>query len=582
MGKKKKEIIDAEKIPFLEGAIQKGFSANKAGQIYDILVPFAGYGFNKSHAAAYSVVAYHTAYLKANFPAEFMAANLTNEIHSANKDKLSECINEARKVGIEINPPDVNKSGKLFTIVDGRIIYGLLGIKGLGDASADEIVRCRKDGPYRGFMDFLCRVYIKLAGQAVIEKLIQTGAFDQLGVIRENLLGNLERAVEYAQNQKEDTKFGQSSLFGDTDEKEYDDFVFEEFPETSRLEKLKIEKQLNGFYFSGHPMDEYRDLWEKTVKVDLGRLDTVEPGNQILVGIIKNIKIVNAKSGKMAYAAIADYNGEIEMVFFPKVWVICQDKIKEDELVIVKGRIDFQKDKDRYSFIVEGLVDSRNVDALAAEDEALQRKREKFRNAWVYMADLKSGSLIHAEKGSYTVIGQLTALRETQDRNGKKMAFGTLRDFEGDIDLLFFSKIWDECRDIISLDEFIALKGNLDPANDRNPQKPSFKVSSIADIAMLSRSAARKATAGEEPKVLSPPAVKSSPPPAIHVRLDAESANRDEGIYPLRNYITANPGPCPVFIHISADSEKIIRTTSGISLEAEPKNCAGVVETWRE
>ncbi|MDR2717953.1 MAG: DNA polymerase III subunit alpha [Treponema sp.] len=587
MGKKKKEILDAEKIPFLEGAVQQGYSKTRAGEIYDMLVPFAGYGFNKTHAAAYSVIAYHTAYLKANFPAEFMAANLTNEIHSANKEKLSECIDEARRMGIAIDPPDVNRCEKLFTIVDGRIIYGLLGIKGLGDAPADEIVRCRKDDSYHDFMDFLSKVDIKLVGKAVIEKLIQTGAFDRMGISRENLLGNLERAVEYAQKQKEEKKFGQTSLFGGTDEKEYTDFVFEDFPEISRLEKLKNEKQLIGFYFSGHPMDEYRDLWEKTVKVDLGHLDTIEPGNQILVGIIKTIRAVNSKSGKMAYITIADYNGEIEMIFFSRVWEAWQGRIQEDQIAIVRGKIDYQENRDKYSFIAEGLIDSREVGTAIAEEDALRRKREKFRNAWLYMADLKSGSLAKAEKGSYTIIGQLTNLRKMKDRNDNEMAFGTLHDFEGDIDLVFFSKVWAECRDILNLDEFTALKGSIDPANDRNPQKPSLKVNAIADIAALSRSAARKASAGEEPKVpaWTPPvaaAASSAAPQAVHVRLDSAAAGRDEGIYALRNYILGNPGPCPVFIHISANGEKIIRTTAGISLSAELKNCAGVVETWKE
>jgi len=526
-----------------------------------------------------------------------MAANLTNEIHSTNKEKLSECIDEARKMGIAIDPPDVNHSEKLFTIVDGRIIYGLLGIKGLGDAPADEIVRCRADGPYSDFMNFLSRVDIKLVGKAVIEKLIQTGAFDRMGMSRENLLGNLERAVEYAQKQKEEKKFGQTSLFGGTDEKEYTDFVFENFPETSRLEKLKIEKQLIGFYFSGHPMDEYRDLWKKIVKVNLGHLETIEPGNQILVGIIKTIRVVVSKSGKMAYITIADYNGEIEMIFFSRVWEIWQGRIQEDQIAIVKGKIDYQKDKDKYSFIAEGLIDSREVETAIAEEDALQRKREKFRNVWLYMADLKSGSLAQAQKGSYTVIGQLTALRKMQDRNGNEMAFGTLHDFEGDIDLVFFSKAWAECRDILNTDEFTALKGSIDPDNDRNPQKPSLKVSSIADIAALSRSAERKASAGEEPKVPAwtppatpppaaapavPSAASSTAPLAVHIRLDSAAAGRDESIYSLRNYILGNPGPCPVFIHISANGEKIIRTTAGINPEAELKNCAGVVETWKE
>jgi DNA polymerase-3 subunit alpha len=586
MGKKKKEILDAEKVPFLEGAVKQGYPKSKASAIFDMLVPFAGYGFNKSHAAAYSVVAYHTAYLKANFPAEFMAANLSNEIHSANKDKLSECIDESRKMGIEIDPPDVNRSEKLFTIADGHIVYGLLGIKGLGDSTADEIVRGRNGDPYQNFMDFLTKVDIKLVGKAVIEKLIQTGAFDRLGVSRENLLGNLERAVEYALKQKEDKSIGQSSLFGDTGENEYTDFTFENFPETSRLEKLKIEKQLIGFYFSGHPMDDYRDLWQRAVKVDLGHPETAEPGSQILVGVIKAIRIANSKSGKMAYITIGDYNGEIDMIFFSRIWEASQGRIQEDQIAIVRGKIDYQKDRDKYSFIAESLIDLREAETAMEEEDASRRKREKFRNAWLYMADLKSGGLARTERGSYTILGQLTALRETKDRNGNDMAFGTLRDFEGDIDLVFFSKIWNECRDFLSLDEFIALKGSIDPSNDRNPQKPGFKVSSIADIAALSRSAARKVAAGDAPEVPVTSATLSSATPqmpSVHVRLNAEATNHDEGIYPLQNYLLGNPGPCRVFIHVpTGGGEKIIRLNAGVSPETKLENCKGVAETWKE
>jgi DNA polymerase-3 subunit alpha len=260
MGKKKKDIIDREKIPFIEGAVKQGFSAEKAGKIYDILVPFGDYGFNKSHAAGYALLAYRTAYLKANFPAEFMAANLTNEISSADKDKLSECINEARKMGLTVEPPDINHSNKLFTITDGRINYGFLGIKGLGETAAEEIVSCREEGggTYKDFMDFLSRVQIRNVGKSVIEKLIQTGAFDNFGIARETLIGNLSKAIDYAQNIKDDKKLG--SLFSDTGEKEYPDFEFEDFPESSQVLKFQLEKELIGFYFSGHPMDEYK-IW---------------------------------------------------------------------------------------------------------------------------------------------------------------------------------------------------------------------------------------------------------------------------------------------------------------------------------
>jgi len=617
MGKKIMEKMVKEKVKFIDGARERGYGEQKADDIFELLVPFAGYGFNKSHAAAYSVVAYRTAYLKANFPAEFMAANLSNEINSTNKDKLSECIDEARKMGIAIDPPDVNRSGKLFSIVDGRIVYGLLGIKGIGEAPADEIVRGRSDtveggGAYGDFMDFLNKVDIKLSGKAVIERLINTGAFDLFGERRENLLGNLERAVEFVQKQKDEKQFGQSSLFGDTDEKEFTDFVFENFPEQSKNDKLKLEKQLIGFYLSGHPLDEYRDLWKKAVKVNLGNHETLEPGNQILMGIVKSCKIVNAKSGKMAYMTIADYNGEIEAIFFPKVWEKCQDRVETDEIAIFRGKIDFQRDKDKYSFVAEGIVNFAEAEDAIAEESALAKKREKFRSAWLYMADLKAAMLSVAAKGSYTIIGQLASMRETQDKNGNDMAFGTIKDFEGDIDFVFFSKAWNENRDLLNVGEFVALKGNIDPANDRNPQKPSFKVSSVKDITSLCRSAAAKAAAGEEPKVPamdyraetdvpvaqpsqtmegsdhdSRPSVTLQ---AVHIRLDSDAAKRDEGIQPLRNYLAGNPGPCPVFIHVhvSGDIEKIIRTTGGLSIEAEKdalgvlEGCTGVAKAWKE
>jgi len=605
MGKKKRKIIDEMKVPFIAGAVERGLSKAKAAEIYDKLEAFAEYGFNKSHAAAYSVVAYRTAYLKANFPAEFMAANLSNEIK--NKDKLSECIDEARKMGIAIDPPDVNRSGKLFTIVGGRIVYGLLGINGVGESAAEEIVGCRQGGgPYKDFMDFLNRVDTKVVGKAALEKLVNTGAFDLFGEKRGNLQGNLERAIDYAQKQKDDRQFGQTSLFGDTDEKEYADFVFESFPDQSQGEKLKLEKQLIGLYLSGHPLDEHRELWQKAVKVDLGKPETIEPGSQILMGIVKEFKVVNSKSGKMAYATLADYNGEIEMVFFAKVWERCQDRFEKDEIAIFRGKIDFQQDKERYSFTVDGIVNFMEAEDAIAEESALAKKREKYRAAWLYMADLKSSTLASAEKGSYTVVGQLVNLREKQDRNGNEMAFATLKDFDGDMDLVFFSKVWEKNRDLVTQDEFVALKGTIDPSGDRNRPRPSFMVSSVKDITGMCRSAAAKADAGEEPKVpasesraavsVSAEAPEQDPPPpppplmSVHIRLGGGAADRDETMFPLRNYLAGHPGPCPVFIHvpISGDVNKTIRVDGGLSIEAEKEalgvleGCIGVAKAWKE
>ncbi|MDR0302751.1 MAG: DNA polymerase III subunit alpha, partial [Treponema sp.] len=592
MGKKKKEIIAKERVPFIEGAVKQGFTERKAGEIYDILAPFAGYGFNKSHSAAYSILAYQTAYLKANFPAEFMAANLTNEIHSADKNKLSEGISEARRMGIEVYPPSVNHSGKLFTVVDGRVVYGFLGIKGVGDASADEIVRCRQDGPYKNFLDFLERVDIKVVGKKVIELLIQTGAFDSFGITRETLTGNLERVIEYAQNMKEDRLIGQSSLFDDVDDVKYADYEFENFEPMSRAERLNMEKQLIGFYFSGHPMDEYREIWQRAVKVNLADTENLKTGYCILVGIIKNIKtIVTSKGSKMSFATLADFNGEIDVTFFAGSWERCQNYIETDKVVILQGKIDYQKDKDKYSFIAENYINRQEVDSAIQEAEEFEKKSDTHKNTWLYMADLKSGSIKTVRKGSYTIIGYLKSLREFQDKNGNDMAFGTLQDFEGEIDLVFFSKPYSECRALLNQDEIIALKGNIDPENERDPQKISFKVSSIADFAQLTRQATRKAASGEAPpvQVVEERKTVEKVQDEIHIKLIEGAADNEENLIPLRDYLAENTGRSLIFLHVPVSGkEKIIRAFSGVEISAnndvieEIKKCKCVEKVWRK
>ncbi|MDR0585214.1 MAG: DNA polymerase III subunit alpha [Treponema sp.] len=603
MGKKNMEKMVREKEKFIAGAVQRGYNPQKADDIFELLIPFAGYGFNKSHAAAYSVIAYHTAYLKANFPSEFMAANLTNEIYSANKDRLSECIDEARKMGIAVDPPDLNRSDKFFTIVEGRIVYGLLGIKGLGEGPAEEIVRCRKDGPYRDFVDFLSRVDIRAVGKGVIERLIQTGAFDSLGVSRGTLAGNLERVMEYVQNIKEDKKFGQVSLFGDTGEKEYPDFEFEDFPEISREEKLQIEKKLIGFYFSGHPMDEYREVWERVVKVDLGKPETIKPGSAILVGIIKTIKIINTSRGdKMAYATLADYNGEIELTIFPQAWKQCQDKVEADKVAMLKGKIEYlKKDKDRYNFIVDDWVNMNEAEELLKEEESRSRKWDKYRNILKYAEELELrmldlGNPAKPEAGTYTVVGLIKSLKPHIDKKGKEMAFGTLQNEQGEIDLVFFSRTWENCKALVETDEIMAFRGTIDPLNSRNPEKPGFMVSSIPDINKLIRAASRAAgaAAGAEKQAAGTAAgdnggisKEAMDKPELHIRLAEQAAAREENLFPLRNYLFEHPGPCTVFIHVPVSGgERVVRAITGIGAVSESgpalRNCAGVAEVWRE
>ncbi|MDR1908714.1 MAG: DNA polymerase III subunit alpha, partial [Spirochaetaceae bacterium] len=411
MGKKKMSVMVQEKERFIAGALSRGYSAADADRIFEILIPFAGYGFNKSHAAAYAALAYQTAYLKANFPVEFMAANLTNEINSV--DKLPQYIDEARRMGIAIDPPDVNRSDKYFTVVNGRIVYGFLGIKGIGHGPAEEIVNCRREGgPFRDFLEFLDRVDIKAVGKKVVELLIRTGAFDGLvpaGIAgaaagkaaepaagRALLQGNLERAVEYAQSKKEDKKFGQSSLFEETGEKTYPDFTFEPFPAWDHADQLEAEKELIGFYFSGHPLDDYRAAWEQNITLDLGRIDKAPEGDYVILGIIKSIKPITDKKGNaMAFGSLADYNGEVDLTFFGKVWKGCQDDLAVEGPAALRGRLDAKRAKP--SFIVNSVLDLKKLQSRAARLEAAGKA--------VRSAALKSSAAEPAGGGAPGVTG---------------------------------------------------------------------------------------------------------------------------------------------------------------------------------
>jgi DNA polymerase-3 subunit alpha len=363
MGKKKAEVMIKEKVNFIAGSIKNGFKEADADRIFEILIPFAGYGFNKSHAAAYSVIAYHTAYLKANFPAEFIAANLTNEITST--DKLPEYIAEGRKMGLPIDPPDINRSDSYFGVVDGHIVYGLLGIKGLGDQAAENIVGEReKNGPYTSFMDFLERIDLRSVNKKALEVLIQTGAFDKLGQFRSTLLVNLERVVEYASHKKESSRFGQVSLFEDTGVQEYTEFKFDEIEDWPQKEKLRTEKELIGFYISGHPLDAYRKAFDRASTFDIRYPDRAQKDKlYTIVGMIKSTRPYQTKAGKwMCFGVFEDFNGTIDITFFPKTWEKARDSVLPDTVWGLVGKIDLSRDTP--SFLVESWI---NPDELQAK-----------------------------------------------------------------------------------------------------------------------------------------------------------------------------------------------------------------------
>ena len=361
MGKKKAEVMVAEKSKFIEGAVKNGFEAQHADEIFEIMVPFAGYGFNKSHAAAYSIVAYRTAYLKANFPAEFIAANLTNEITSA--EKLPAYMQEGRAMGLTKLPPDINRSNRYFDVVDGEIVFGLMGIKGMGEAAADAIIQEReKNGPYKDFMDMLNRVPSSDINKKVLEVLIKTGAFDKLGTNRATLLANMEEAMSYNEARQANSKFGQISLFEDSGEKEFVDFEFQPKDEMPHQDLLTLEKECIGCYVSGHPLDDYKELIKNACTLTATTIERSQGNKQYtIIGQLKELRpIVTKKGAAMAFGKIEDMEGEIEITFFPKIWEIQRSNLSDDMVVALSGKVDKGRD-DTPSFLVDEILDMDNL-----------------------------------------------------------------------------------------------------------------------------------------------------------------------------------------------------------------------------
>ncbi|MBR1911228.1 MAG: DNA polymerase III subunit alpha [Treponema sp.] len=396
MGKKKLDVLMGKKKEFEEGAVKQGFTKEHADEIFDIMIPFAGYGFNKSHAAAYSVVAYRTAWLKANTPAEFMAGNLTNEITST--DKLPVYIEEARKMGIVVDPPDVNRSDSIFDVVDGKIVFGLMGIKGMGQNAAEAIVKERtENGPFKSFIDFIGRMNSSDINKKAVEVLIKTGAFDKLGQNRPTLLRNFEDAIAYEEKKKAGSEFGQASLFDSTGEQEFAEFKFEEVEDMSKMEKLNMEKELIGCYVSGHPLDDWRSVIETCASVNSDNIERIGKESKALkdamstsgqnawqnknsgrsyvgIGMVQGLRQIMTKKGtQMCFAKLSDFKGEIDITFFPKVWEELKDKIQEESVYAFRGKVDGSRETP--SLLVDSIEDPTELQQKAITSVHIQMEQ---------------------------------------------------------------------------------------------------------------------------------------------------------------------------------------------------------------
>jgi len=318
MGKKIAEVMAAQRERFVTGAVERGTPKDKAEALFTLIEKFAGYGFNKSHSAAYALVAYQTAYLKAHYPLEFLAALLNSEINQTTS--LAKHIMEAREQGLALLPPDINLSQRDFAVEDGRVRYGLAGVKNAGSGAIQEVVEARKTGRFETFSDFLERVNLSRVNRKVIEALIQAGAFDTLEKNRARLMAGLDTGLERAQRAKSLQAIKQMSMFEALAESVTDGWL-PEAPEWEESEKLAKEKEALGVYLSGHPLDSYRHILKSWVKVTTADLPDTPDGESVALGVVVTAakEKVSRKGGRVAILTVEDLTGSVEVLVFGEV-----------------------------------------------------------------------------------------------------------------------------------------------------------------------------------------------------------------------------------------------------------------------
>ncbi len=340
VGKKIPELLRAQEEKFISGAVKNGVSKKIAEELWEWILPFAAYGFNKSHSAAYATIAYQTAYLKAHFPVEFMASVLTSE--KADVERIAFLIDECKKMNVEVLPPNINESLKNFTVVTDKnqIRFGLLAIKNVGENIVDAVVEeKKKNGPFKSIGDFVHRVHSKDLNKKSMEALIKSGAFDQFAE-RNQLLGNLEKLLQIARENNKNSSNGQIGLFLGMATNN-NDIRLEEVKPASNFERLTWEKELLGLYVSSHPLNDFKKLFE-TKTVSISKIDEAWVDKKVILGgIISNVKKIITKTGKqMIFMKLEDLSAKTEIVVFPNLLERNPEALQENKIVFVAGRVD--------------------------------------------------------------------------------------------------------------------------------------------------------------------------------------------------------------------------------------------------
>lgn len=341
MGKKIAALMAKHRERFLKGAVEKGVPADKAETLFGMMEKFGEYGFNKSHSAAYAMITFQTAYLKAHFPVEFMAALLTSEMHSI--DGIVKFISECRSHKIEILPPDVNESEMEFMVVGDKIRFGLVAVKNVGEGAIKAILDARKESKFRSVFDFCQRADLRKVNKRVLESLIKCGAFDSTGARRSPLIAVLEEALDYGQRMQKERLDPQLSLFdlGTKNTSFVSEPPLPDVPEWDHDQCLFYEKESLGFYISGHPLERFDDILDKFTTVDsLSILEKEDASAVRIGGMVGKFKQTRTKAGDpMGFLTLEDRQGFVEILVFPSVYEKSREFLEQDAPVLVQGMV---------------------------------------------------------------------------------------------------------------------------------------------------------------------------------------------------------------------------------------------------
>lgn len=343
MGKKKPEEMAKQKQIFLDGAKNKNLNTKKATAVFDLMEKFAEYGFNKSHSAAYALIAFQTAYLKTHYPVEFMAALLTEDME--NTDKVIKNISEVRAMGIDVLPPDLNESERSFTVHANSIRFGLGAVKGVGAAALESIVEVRKGEPFKSLNDFCERVDLRKVNRRVVEALVKCGAFDSLGGKRSQYMASIDDAIEMGQKLQKEKDIGQESLFGTEELVSQGGNTYGTLPDIEEWAEnvlLSNEKEALGFYITGHPLARHSEAIKRFSTCETANLHERTDREEVRIcGLVSGIKELATKKGeRMARVILEDLSGSVETIVFPETYKEAAELLNSEEPLLVSGTLD--------------------------------------------------------------------------------------------------------------------------------------------------------------------------------------------------------------------------------------------------